>query len=568
MSKKSNAQPTRTKPIALAVCAGAIVLGSWALYRSSNKQRTDSASTGTDGGKTEPMTLSDSDVERIKVTCSHCHEMVSPDVFPRSAWRKEMVTAYGFVRKSDLPADKIAPFEQSLKYFEDLAPERFPLPDLASQPEPDSKLTFVKRPYDPDIDRWDEPAVTHVNWVHLTSETRPDCLVCDGLNGGVLLWRHDNSGDELELLKRLKAPGHAEVVDLDQDGHLDIVVAELGQIKPTDERVGSVEWLRQDVSTQKFQRFTLAENLGRVADVQAADFDSDGDVDLIVAEFGWKDVGDLHYFENQGIEDGVPQFESTIIDDRTGTIRIEIVDIDRDGHLDFVALLTQEHEQVVAFLNDGTGDFTAEVIFDAHNCAYGCGGMTLADLDEDGDLDVLLSNGDTLDMGIYKPYNSAQWLENRGSFPFTHHHLMELQGAYGADIGDFDGDGDQDIIAVSFLPAGLKPDAHSANHEQVALPETLRLPSIVWLEQTGPGQFEPHTLETASCCHPTVAVTDFDGDGDPDVVIPNCTFQDNPQFPGAAGFPKSRNWITIWENQTPKAQTATRENARSQLGAR
>ena len=68
----------------------------------------------------------------------------------------------------------------------------------------------------------------------------------------------------------------------------------------------------------------------------------------------------------------------------------------RDGKPDFVAAITQEHETVVAFLNEGGGRFRKETIYTAPHPAFGINGMQLVDLDGDGDLDVLLTNGDAL----------------------------------------------------------------------------------------------------------------------------------------------------------------------------
>ena len=47
------------------------------------------------------------------------------------------------------------------------------------------------------------------------------------------------------------------------------------------------------------------------------------------------------------------RFTTHTIDPRTGAIHIIPVDLNRDGRMDFVALLAQEHETVVAYLNRG-----------------------------------------------------------------------------------------------------------------------------------------------------------------------------------------------------------------------
>ena len=51
------------------------------------------------------------------------------------------------------------------------------------------------------------------------------------------------------------------------------------------------------------------------------------------------------------------------------------IDLNGDGHLDFVALISQDHEVVEAFINDGTGNFNNEVIWAAPDPAYGSSGI-------------------------------------------------------------------------------------------------------------------------------------------------------------------------------------------------
>src|SRR5262249_45312294 len=287
---------------------------------------------------------------------------------------------------------------------------------------------------------------------------------------------------------------------LDGDGVKDILVANLGSPEPTDQRTGSVVWLRGG-RDGRFTPVTLLEGVGRVADVQAADFRGVGKLDLGVAAFGWRETGEGIYLDNHTTDWSRPVFVPRVLDDRHGAIHVPVGDLNGDGRPDFVALISQEHEAIVAFLNEGGGRFRKETIYTGPHPAYGSTGIQLVDLNGDGKLDVLYTNGDSIDKPhVLKPYHGVQWLENRGRFPFTPHGLAPLYGAHRAVAADFRGCGKLDIVAVSFLPANAFPQRSPRG-----------LDAVIYLEQTEPGRFVRHALETASCDHVTCAAGDVFG---------------------------------------------------------
>src|SRR5262249_13711914 len=109
------------------------------------------------------------------------------------------------------------------------------------------------------------------------------------------------------ILGEAPVPARAEVVDLDGDGHADVLVACLGSFFPSDSQLGKVLWLR-GTADGTFTPITLLEGVGRVADVQAADFNGDGKLDLVVAVFGWNTSGEILYLENHTTDWSKPIF--------------------------------------------------------------------------------------------------------------------------------------------------------------------------------------------------------------------------------------------------------------------
>jgi hypothetical protein len=337
---------------------------------------------------------------------------------------------------------------------------------------------------------------------------------------------------ELSIIGSIPHPDHVTPIDLDKDGLQDLLVADLGEFFPGDHHHGAVIWMR-GLPDGKFGPMWL-DGWPRVADVEAGDFNDDGRPDLLVAAFGYHTTGRIAILENKTTDYAHPMFVDHTIDPRTGGIHVIPVDLNHDGHMDFVALLAQEHETVVAYINRGTHDFTFDqkVIYTAPHPNWGSSGIQLVDMDGDGDLDVLLTHGDTFDDGIVKPYHGIQWLENTGGYPFVAHDIAQFPGAHRALAVDLDGDGDLDVVACALLAGGSDVDEST-------------LPALVWLERTGRYTFVKHTIEKGFPRHATLDAADIDGDGDIDIVVGD--FAANRPVPA---------WVEVWENQLKPAAAA------------
>ncbi len=470
--------------------------------------------------------------EQIQTYCSKCHAYPPPESFPRHAWQGEVAKAYQIIADAQLyrkNLDLKAPprMDQVIHYYEERAPLALPEVDIqrATGPLP---LRLERREF-PVVPESPNPAIAGLSLVHLSDERRLDVLACDMRAGLVMVLRPYASSPSWEIVGRVPNPCHAEVVDLDGDGVKDILVANLGSMQPADHSNGSVVWLRGR-REGGFTPITLLKDVGRVADVQAADFRGKGVRDLVVAEFGLFRTGRVLYLENRTKDWSRPEFELHVMDDRPGAIHVPVADLDGDGRLDFVALISQDQETIIAFLNQGNGEFRKETIYTAPHPAWGSSGIQLVDLNGDKRLDVLFSNGDTMDPPfLLKPYHGISWLENPGHFPFIHHPIAPMYGVHRAVAADFRGKGLLDILAVSYLPPHAFPQRKG-----------LKLGGVVYLEQTSPGQFARHTLEAITCDHAACAAGDIFGTGRADLVTGN--FVEDP----------AANALTIWRNQGAK----------------
>jgi hypothetical protein len=346
----------------------------------------------------------------------------------------------------------------------------------------------------------DHPLISNVAAADLDKDGLLDVIVCDCRSSAVSWIRQYPAGTYTEtlLVGNIVAPAHSQVIDFDGDGDNDIMVAVLGLLFPSNDKIGSVVILEND-GKNNFKIHVVAEKIARVSDVRAGDLDGDGDTDLAVAQFGYDD-GETRWMENLGKW----EFKSHNLQHLSGPINVEIIDIDKDGDLDIISLVSQEWEEIYAYINDGKGNFETNLLFGSSNEDFGSSGIYMCDLDQDGDSDILYTNGDAFDYipPQGRPWHGVQWLENKGSLKFEFHRICNFTGAYNARPVDIDGDGDLDLFAVSGFNLWDKPESMS----------------MIWMENDGKQQFTRHDITNNPTHLITLELGDFNNDGLIDMV--------------------------------------------------
>ncbi|MEL6940039.1 MAG: FG-GAP-like repeat-containing protein [Cyanobacteria bacterium J06598_1] len=206
--------------------------------------------------------------------------------------------------------------------------------------------------------------------------------------------------------------------DVDADGDLDVTIGEAaGSANPPlnyYENTGSASSPAYTVRTGATNPFDGI-RVGNHVRPTLADVDGDGDLDAVVGEFDRT----LNYFRNEGTA-GVPQFV-----DRTGTAPFNglpidnysdptLADVDGDGDLD---MMIGDTSGIEYFENTGTD--TAPTYVERTGSSNPFNGIdagngndpTFADIDTDGDLDLILGEQD----GIYNYYENTNSIGNTTS---------------------------------------------------------------------------------------------------------------------------------------------------------
>ncbi|MGB2184363.1 MAG: T9SS type A sorting domain-containing protein [Flavobacteriaceae bacterium] len=265
-----------------------------------------------------------------------------------------------------------------------------------------------------------------------------DLDIVSGTGTTILL--HQNDGDENFETQTIH--DHSGIIlgnirsvvfaDIDGDMDLDVVSSFLFG--------GTVQWHENygaGVFTKEGGGFNLNpiyDNLNSPYSVSSADFDGDGDNDVVTPSTD----GRVYWHENAG-EFGFLCTKVIFAVEDSRAWSVVTADVDEDTHPDIV-LTSRGDDSIRWFQNDGFGNFTNHLIFDM---ADGASTAAIGDLDNDNDLDVLSSSISDF---------TVRWYENNGEEKFKTHTLFALDFDTNPDsiaTADLDNDGDLDVIAAT-----------------------------------------------------------------------------------------------------------------------
>ncbi len=244
----------------------------------------------------------------------------------------------------------------------------------------------------------------------------------------------------------LHRPVHLLVADLNNSGTEEVVVAEFGN------ETGRLSLLEQR-DTVTVEKKVLLNQPGCIKTI-AKDMDRDGKLDLVTLTSQGNESITILYQQDelQFKAEKVIEFSPVY-----GSSWFELIDYDKDGYEDIITVngdnadksyVHKPYHGMRIYLNDGNNNFT-ESYFYPLNGATRC---LARDFDQDGDVDIALLS--TFPNYEDAPQLSFVYLENKDSEAFTFEsQVLDDPNAgrwFLLDAGDVDQDGDLDIVLSSF----------------------------------------------------------------------------------------------------------------------
>jgi len=265
-----------------------------------------------------------------------------------------------------------------------------------------------------------------------------------------------NFGTQQIISTDLLLPKMVIAADVDGDGDLDAIIASRADNKVT--------WVENTDGQGTFgTQQLITNNALAVESVFFADINGDGIKDVI-CDSSNNGVGNPSWFENDG--DGNFGSLQEITQDTSGSQYVLADDVDGDGDMD-VLNIEFGGETIAWYENtDGQGDFGPKQIIT--NEVDAPIQIFMADFDNDGDKDILYNSQQVVDPD-YLAWRANDGLGNFGVEQVITTNVVAPRGLFAADI---DNDGDMDVLSSSIADHKL---AWYENYTILGVEETLAL---------------------------------------------------------------------------------------------
>ena len=267
-----------------------------------------------------------------------------------------------------------------------------------------------------------------VSLADLDSDNDLDAFVANYDGQANKVWLNDGTGSFIDSGNSLGSSWSicVSVGDFDGDGDLDAFVTNEGQANKVWFNDGSGVFT--DSGTGLGDSDSVCVSLG--------DLDGDGDLDAVVAN--WDSANANKVWLNNG--------SGTFTDSgqNLGSLRgrgVSLGDLDGDGDLD--AFVANDGAANRIWLNNGLGFFT-----DSGNSLGGSTSFSvfLGDVDGDGDLDAFVTNSGQGNDGD----GNKVWLNNGSGVFADSGSSLGSSASFGVSLGDVDGDGDLDAFVANW----------------------------------------------------------------------------------------------------------------------
>lgn len=359
--------------------------------------------------------------------CGNCHLVPRPSALDQLSWSKVMSQMKREMEKAQYFVDSLEWITVQQYYFQE-SPKQLPLASGKQKLAGNSDWQMQNR------------GIVDENMV--SAITMLDAVTSNEVLAG------DVRGNIFSITE-----GGTELVDSLESIPMEVMRSEdilfflaMDNLMPSTKRTGKI------ISKRGNEQKIDIDSLDRPIDFHISDLDHDAQVEFIVANFGStigaSNTGDLSIYGY----DSSGTFSLKFKKEMPGAVRLQVLDYDHDGDDDIFCLFAQGQETLFYFENNGDLSFEEYLLIQL-NPEYGSNDFLVADMDNDEDLDIVLTNGDNGDnTQVHKPYHGLRIFENQGALEFTESVFYPIHGASRVLTTDHDADGDLDLIVLSMYP--------------------------------------------------------------------------------------------------------------------